>query len=193
MSYKTSLLMVDHFISLDDGELVILLCDLGALVQVTDPPSTLLDSVKVWHASLEDFCFDPRRSKEFYIDKEATLTDILVCCLRILPRGLHIYHFCFVVSRLTFFPALHDYGIQELFTVKAGKSNISLELMEEVAKFPIGILFEPRPDEGFWISQENIRFVSALLRLSERAVSLMFILNICSSSCAGTSWEQMGA
>ena len=79
---ETSIIKVDHLMPLEEGELSIILCDLGALVQVNDVTS--ISSIRVWHASLEDFFSDPRRSKEFYIDPEDTVTSIVARCLQIL-------------------------------------------------------------------------------------------------------------
>jgi len=81
-----TMISINHFMPLDDGELSILLCDLGALVQLNKVRSGI-SSVRVWHASLVDFFSDRERSQEFYIDVQDTFTRIVTRCLQIIPSA----------------------------------------------------------------------------------------------------------
>jgi len=58
---------ISQFMSLQPGELEILFCDLGALVELKTIRNQQ-DMLKVLHASLHDFLLDPMRSKEYFIN-----------------------------------------------------------------------------------------------------------------------------
>ncbi|KAF9564030.1 hypothetical protein CPC08DRAFT_290610 [Agrocybe pediades] len=56
---------IEKVLSYDEGEVRTLFFDLGALVQLSEPPGSTL---KILHASLQDYLLDKERSKQFHID-----------------------------------------------------------------------------------------------------------------------------
>ncbi|KAF4609716.1 hypothetical protein D9613_011995 [Agrocybe pediades] len=85
---------IEKVLAYEKGEVERLFCDLGALVQLSQPPKSTL---KILHASLYDYLLDKARSKQFHIDLRgkyfsrhmANLLKYLVSCLDYDPYNWH--------------------------------------------------------------------------------------------------------
>jgi len=72
---------IEKFMNFDEGELHLIFCDLGALVEIKGEEDGY-SQLNILHASLRDFLLDRARSKAFYIDIEMARTEMVSSCLR---------------------------------------------------------------------------------------------------------------
>jgi len=73
-----SLRHLECIYELDAGAIETLLCDLGSLVDIVENGNS--QSIKILHASFQDFLADPARSKEYYRDPTQVILDQLKRC-----------------------------------------------------------------------------------------------------------------
>jgi hypothetical protein len=99
---------------LEVGELHLLLRDLHSLVRVPGIQSSD-DKISLYHASLGDFFFDQRRSKEFFIDSTSIPEQLCIQSVRaarywattynkvgVLPRITPLYTFTYAIRHKSF-------------------------------------------------------------------------------------------
>jgi len=83
---------VSELMSLENGMLEVLFCDLGSLVSVVGTDSAESSkqeyaTLKILHASLHDFLLDPQRSKEYFLDVDVYRSEHLANILHYLTQG----------------------------------------------------------------------------------------------------------
>ncbi|KJA25138.1 hypothetical protein HYPSUDRAFT_38100 [Hypholoma sublateritium FD-334 SS-4] len=70
---------IEHLLDLDAGDAELLLADLASLVSLEGDETK---TIRILHASFEDFIFDSSRSGMFSIDEQAMRTQLACLCLR---------------------------------------------------------------------------------------------------------------
>jgi hypothetical protein len=86
--YPLSLTKLEHFLSLQTGDIELYLGDLSSLVSIGPD-----QAVKILHASLTDFFMDPTRSKELWINPPARHAAFARRCLQSLQHRGKKYSF----------------------------------------------------------------------------------------------------
>ncbi|KAF8810496.1 hypothetical protein BYT27DRAFT_7186573 [Phlegmacium glaucopus] len=79
--YTATPCFVADILGLDEEDVHLCLSELHSILYIP-PPKTSGSSIKVIHASLQDFLVDTRRSGRYYVDEEAFHTDLALQCLR---------------------------------------------------------------------------------------------------------------
>jgi len=87
---------ISAFMSLAEGELEMLFCDLGALVKIEHVLN--VPRLHILHASFNDFLLDPERSKEFFIDNPTFRADYVADCLSYALLGKILFSFIFILT-----------------------------------------------------------------------------------------------
>jgi len=68
---------VETILGLDPGDINIIFCDLGSLVSIHESEQSGLKEITILHATLQDYLFDPLRSRSFYISSDYVLDGVL--------------------------------------------------------------------------------------------------------------------
>lgn len=83
-----SMAKIEEILFLDEGDVQLLLCDLGSILYFDDFP----DNIKFHHASIQDFLLDRSRSGQFHIDP-SVYHSILACKLFQYFKGMRWFWF----------------------------------------------------------------------------------------------------
>ncbi|KAF4609650.1 hypothetical protein D9613_012007 [Agrocybe pediades] len=153
---------IEKLLSYDDGELDMLFCDLGSLVQLSKVKQDSANSelfLHILHASLGDYLLDAARSKRFYINIRHEVIGHITHLLHYLASSCFSPSHAAVASSTPlyiFYNNIHlcHYGA------------ISLELQQAALHFPLKKFLEPYTNAGqYWHVAEY--FVDSFLELLE--------------------------
>ena len=81
---------ISTFMSLAEGELEMLFCDMGAIVEIEHVAH--VPRLHILHASLNDFLLDPERSKDFFIDNPTCRANLVTDSLSFALLGEMLLH-----------------------------------------------------------------------------------------------------
>ncbi|KAF8152372.1 hypothetical protein B0H34DRAFT_800822 [Crassisporium funariophilum] len=78
---------IESFLSLEPGEVHLSLFDMHSIVYIPSPLGSIPPfSIRILHASLDEFLVDKKRSGIFYLDTGTVHEDMARCCLRIIQN-----------------------------------------------------------------------------------------------------------
>jgi len=142
-------LNLEQFMDLEDGELDILFCDLGALVSVewsTNSRDKRDKKLKILHASLHDFLLDSMRSKEYFINIDTYRTELLAKILSYVTSGeisLAYTVSCLLTENILDYDIMDRRvsSIRSFFRHNFRRCKSSPELIERASSFPLFQVF----------------------------------------------------
>ncbi|KAF9565032.1 hypothetical protein CPC08DRAFT_759756 [Agrocybe pediades] len=144
--------VIERLLLYDEGEVELLFCDMGALVQISGPtvlfhprhqeyvPEHSSPFLHILHASLRDYLLDATRSKQFHIDMYYEYVRHLTHALQYLASCCSS---SFNPNSNVGVPVYILRSIQSRIGRCNGRSTISLELRQSVLSFPIKEFLEP--------------------------------------------------
>ncbi|KAF9543231.1 hypothetical protein CPC08DRAFT_700543 [Agrocybe pediades] len=158
--------VIEKLLSYDEGEVVTLFCDMGALVQVYKDMYHDQLYLGFLHASFREYLLDAARSKQFHINMEYetikhvthALQYLASCCSNSFNRdsiaGTPMYMLC---------------NIHPLLAQRTGQITISLELRQAVLSFPTKEFLKPHTStRTYWVLLQD--FVTPFLEILEAMV-----------------------
>ncbi|KAF9558089.1 hypothetical protein CPC08DRAFT_25710 [Agrocybe pediades] len=171
--------VIEKMLSYDEGEVEILFCDMGALVQVFEHEDNLY--LRFLHASFREYLVDAARSKLFHIDMDNEiirhLTHVLQylasCCSRSFNPDSFASTPMYILSKMQY---LMVWRLRRLRRI-----TISLELQQAVLSFPLKEFLEPHNTSAPTYRQLLQLFITPFLELLEAMVindpTLSYILD----------------
>ena len=141
---------ISTFLSLDEAEIDILFCDLGALIipewkEITQSdkknhPVKMRRTLRILHASLHDYMLDPARSKNYYIDINVYRTQHIEDIFKYLSSGEKHSFITILFSSQIISGHDREWSIHGYLTRELPLCESSVKLLEIMALFPLAEL-----------------------------------------------------
>ena len=126
----TQVWSIRTFLSLEPGDLEILLRDISSILKFHDWATNY--NIWITHASVTDFLLDPRRSKEFHINQPNFYTQMVRNCLRHLTAVSDSAS----QSNKIYFSEMVWYSVEALPSL-LGRASMTTELREDISRFSL--------------------------------------------------------